>query len=443
MPARSLRLPRVLCAALALFLAAPVAATPQIQEWTTSGGARVLFVAADALPMVDVELVFDAGSARDGTASGLAQLTNALLGEGAGERDADAIAATFEGLGARFSSGAEHDMATVSLRSLTDPALLDPALELFASVVAEPSFPADAFARVRGQMQVALQAEQQSPGDLASKAFYRAVYDDHPYGNPPNGTQESLATLTRDDVVTFFGRYYVARNALVAIVGDLDRAAAEALAERVTAGLVPGEPAPDLPPVPKLLVPIDIHIDHPSAQTHVLLGQPGMHRGDPDYFALYLGNHALGGSGLVSRLNEEVREKRGLAYSVYSYFMPMRRDGPFQMALQTRSDQAGEALAILRDNLERYVAEGPTPDELAFSKRNVTGGYPLRIDSNGKLIGYLAMIGFYDLPLDYLERFIERVEAVDHGQVNDALARRLDPGRLVTVTVGPRNPLDG
>jgi zinc protease len=387
MPARSLRLPRVLCAALALFLAAPVAATPQIQEWTTSGGARVLFVAADALPMVDVELVFDAGSARDGTASGLAQLTNALLGEGAGERDADAIAETFEGLGARFSSGAERDMATVSLRSLTDPALLDPALELFASVVAEPSFPADAIARVRGQMQVALQAEQQSPGDLASKAFYRAVYDDHPYGNPPNGTQESLATLTRDDVLTFFGRYYV--------------------------------------------------------QTHVLLGQPGMHRGDPDYFALYLGNHALGGSGLVSRLNEEVREKRGLAYSVYSYFMPMRRDGPFQMALQTRSDQAGEALAILRDNLERYVAEGPTPDELAFSKRNVTGGYPLRIDSNGKLIGYLAMIGFYDLPLDYLERFIERVEAVDHGQVNDALARRLDPGRLVTVTVGPRNPLDG
>ena len=334
-------------------------------------------------------------------------------------------------------------MATVSLRSLTDPALLDPALELFASVIAEPSFPADAFERVRGQMQVALQAEQQSPGDLASKAFYRAVYDDHPYGNPPNGTQESLAALTRDDVVAFFGRYYVARNALVAIVGDLDRAAAEALAEQVTAGLAPGDKAPDLPPVPKLLVPISVHIDHPSAQTHVLLGQPGMHRGDPDYFALYLGNHALGGSGLVSRLNEEVREKRGLAYSVYSYFVPMRRDGPFQMALQTRGDQAGEALAILRDNLERYVAEGPTPEEFAFSKRNVIGGYPLRIDSNGKLIGYLAMIGFYDLPRDYLGRFIERVEAVDRGQVTDALARRLDPDRLVTVTVGPSNPLGG
>jgi zinc protease len=440
MPSKSIR---ALCAALFLCIATPLAAAPEIQEWRTSNGAGVLFIAADALPMVDVRLVFDAGSARDASAFGVAQLTNALLGEGAGERDANAIAATFEGLGARFSSGAEHDMATVSLRSLTDPALLDPALELFASVIAEPSFPADAFERVRGQMQVALQAEQQSPGDLASKAFYRAVYDDHPYGNPPNGTQESLAALTREDVVAFFGRYYVARNALVAIVGDLDRAAAEALAEQVTAGLAPGDKAPDLPPVPKLLVPISVHIDHPSAQTHVLLGQPGMHRGDPDYFALYLGNHALGGSGLVSRLNEEVREKRGLAYSVYSYFVPMRRDGPFQMALQTRGDQAGEALAILRDNLERYVAEGPTPEEFAFSKRNVIGGYPLRIDSNGKLIGYLAMIGFYDLPRDYLGRFIERVEAVDRGQVIDALARRLDPDRLVTVTVGPSNPLGG
>ena len=438
MPSKSFR---ALCAAFALAVAGPLAAAPDIQEWSTANGARVLFIAADALPMVDVQVVFDAGSARDGTAFGLAQLTNALLEEGAGERDADAIAATFEGLGARLSSGAQRDMATVSLRSLTDPELLEPALELFTSVVSEPTFPADAFARVRGQMQVVLQAEQQSPGDLASKAFYRALYDDHPYGNPPNGTAESLAALTRDDVAAFFARYYVARNALVAIVGDLDRAAAEALAERVTAGLEAGDKAPDLPPVPKLQVPIDVHIDHPSAQTHVLLGQPGMHRGDPDYFALYLGNHALGGSGLVSRLNEEVRQKRGLAYSVYSYFVPMRRDGPFQMALQTRSDQAGEALAILRDNLARYVAEGPTAEEFAFSKRNVTGGFPLRIDSNGKLIGYLAMIGFYALPLDYLERFIERVEGVERDQVIDALARRLDPDRLVTVTVGPRNPL--
>jgi zinc protease len=417
-----------------------LAAAPEIQEWKTSGGARVLFIAADALPMVDVQVVFDAGSARDGTRYGVAQLTSELLGEGAGTLDADAIAATFEGLGARFGYNAQRDMAAVTLRSLTDPALLDPALGLLEAVLGQPTFPADALERLRGQMLIGLQAEQQSPGALARKAFYRALYDDHPYGNPPNGTPETLAALTRDDVVAFFGQYYVARNAVVAIVGDLDRAAAEAIAERITSGLATGEAAADPPPVPKLLVPISVHVDHPSAQTHVMVGQPGIRRGDPDYFALYLGNHSFGGSGLTSRLSQEVREERGLAYSVSSYFIPMRQPGPFQVMLQTRNDQAAEALALVEDNLERYVAEGPTDEEFAFSRRNVTGGFPMRIDSNGKLVGYLGMIGFYDLPLDYLDRFIERVEAVDREQIAEAIERRIDPARMVTVTVGPRNP---
>jgi len=429
--------------ALALFLAAPLAAAPEIQEWTTSRGARALFIATDALPMIDVRVVFDAGSARDGTHYGIAQMTGELLGEGAGTFDADGIAATFEGLGARFGHGAERDMAVVTLRSLTDPTLLDPALELLATILGQPTFPADALERLRGQMQIALQGEQQSPGALARKAFYRALYDDHPYGNPPNGTPESIAALTRDDVTAHFEQYYVARNALVAIVGDLDRTAAEALAERITAGLSAGEKASDLPPVPKLLVPISMHVDYPSAQTHVMVGQPGIRRGDPDYFALYLGNHSFGGSGLTSRLSQEVREERGLAYSVSSYFLPMRQAGPFQVLLQTRSDQAAEALALVADNLERYVAEGPTEDEFTFSRRNITGGFPMRIDSNGKQVGYLAMIGFYGLPLDYLDRFIERIEAIDRGQVADALKRRVDPARMVTITVGPRNPRGG
>ena len=434
---------RATLATLLLLVAAPLAAAPDIQEWRTPNGARVLFVATDALPMVDVQVVFDAGSARDGQRYGLAQLTSSLLGEGAGELDADAVAARFAGLGARFGHDAERDMASVSLRSLTDPKLLDPALELMATVLSAPAFPAAALERERQTMLLALQAEQQSPGDLASKAFYRALYDDHPYGNPPNGTEASLRALTREDVAAFYKRHYVARNALVAIVGDLDRAGAEALATRVTAGLVEGVAAPALPPVPELRVPISVHVDHPSQQTHVLLGQPGMTRGDPDYFALYLANHALGGSGLVSRLSQEVREARGLAYSVYSYFVPMRAAGPFQLGLQTRSDQAAEAIAILRENLAEYAAEGPTAEEFAFSKRNVIGGYPLRIDSNGKLIGYLAMIGFYGLPLDYLDRFIERVDAVGLGVAREAFARRVDPARLVTVTVGPVNPQGG
>jgi zinc protease len=177
-------------------------------------------------------------------------------------------------------------------------------------------------------------------------------------------------------------------------------------------------------------------ISFPSTQSHLYLGQPGMQRGDADYFPLYVGNHILGGSGLVSQLSEEVREKRGLSYSVYSYFLPMRQPGIFQLALQTKNEQAGEALAVLRATLQRFVDEGPSEEELKAAKQNITGGFPLRISSNKKIIEYLAVIGFYDLPLDYLDRFNERVAAVTRAQIREAFKRRVDPARLVTVQVG-------
>jgi len=178
------------------------------------------------------------------------------------------------------------------------------------------------------------------------------------------------------------------------------------------------------------------HIEHPSSQTHILIGQPGMRRDDPDYFALYVGNYVLGGGGLVSRLNAEVREKRGLSYSVYSYFLPMAQQGPFQMGLQTRNDQADEALKVLRATLAQYVTEGPTAAELEAAKKNITGGQALRIDSNRKILEYLAVIGFYDLPLDYLETFNAKVEALTLDRIHDAFERRLQPERMLTVRVG-------
>jgi zinc protease len=161
-----------------------------------------------------------------------------------------------------------------------------------------------------------------------------------------------------------------------------------------------------------------------------------MRRGDPDYLPLYVGNHILGGSGLVSRISDEVREKRGLSYSAYSYFVPMRVAGPFTLGLQTRNENRAEALAVLRQTLARYVGEGPTDEELLAAKKNITGGFPLNIDSNSDILGYIAMIGFYGLPLDYLDTFNQRVEAVTAAQIRDAFARRVHPERMVTVTVG-------
>ncbi|HEC18260.1 MAG TPA: insulinase family protein, partial [Gammaproteobacteria bacterium] len=181
---------------------------------------------------------------------------------------------------------------------------------------------------------------------------------------------------------------------------------------------------------------LEIRIPHPSAQTHILVGQPGMRRGDPDYFPLYVGNHMLGGSGLVARLAEEIREQRGLAYSTYSYFLPMRKKGPYTFGLQTKNESAEEALAVLRDTITRFIKEGPTAEELEASKKNITGGFPLRISSNKKIIDYIGMIGFYQLPMDYLDTFNERVMAVTLDDIKQAFQKRIHPDKMVTVMVG-------
>jgi zinc protease len=423
--------------ALTLALTAFVAeATPKIQTWETPNGARVFFVPAPEIPMVDMQVVFDAGAARDGDKPGLAVLTNSLLNEGAGSLDADAIAEQFDVLGARQGNNAERDMSMFSLRSLSDPAKLQPAAELLALMFNAPSLPADGFARMQNQMLINLQAQKQSPDEISNEAFFRSVFGAHPYATDPGGTEASVKALTADDVRAFLKEYYVARNAVVAIVGALDRAAAEALAVTVVGKLPAGERASALPKVGDIAEAATVKVEHPSTQSHILLGQPGIARNDPDYFALYVGNHILGGNGLVSRISDEIREKRGLSYSAYSYFMPMRERGPFIVGLQTRTDKTDEALNVLRDTVQTFVDKGPTEKELVASKKNITGGFALRVDSNKKIADYLAVIGFYGLPLDYLDNFIARVNAVTLAQVKEAFKRRVDLNKTVTVIVG-------
>lgn len=410
------------------------AALPQIEHWQTANGARVYFVAAHELPMVDVQVVFDGGSARDAR-PGVANLTAGLLTEGAGKLDANAIAEHFDALGAHIGSSAGRDYASVTLRSLTDPALLQPALETLSLILRAPTFPTAAFERERKRVLIGLRAQEQNPGALADRAFYRALYGNHPYAQPTLGTTQSVTALQHKDVLDHYRRHYVARNAIVIIVGDLQRAAAVQVAETLVGQLPQGSAPAALPPVAEVSGET-VRIKHPSSQTHILLGQPVLRRGDPDYFALYVGNHILGGSGLVSRISEEVREKRGLAYSAYSYFLPMREAGPFQLGVQTKNESATEAMEVMRATLERYRSEGPTAAELLAAKKNITGGFPLNIDSNSDIAGYLAMIAFYGLPLDYLDRFIGEVNAVTAAQIRDAFQRRVDPARLITVTVG-------
>ncbi len=411
-------------------------AGPQIQSWNTTNGARVLFVQAPDLPMVDIRVVFDAGSARDGSRPGLATLTNSLLTDGAGEWDANQIAQRMEAVGAELGAGSLRDMAWVSVRTLSADKNFATAVETLTAVLESPRFRADDLERNRQAMQVALRRDEQSPATVAKKAFFEALYGNHPYASDSGGTQASLAAMTRDHVVAFHQQYYVGRNAIVAVVGALDRTQAERLAERITARMPAGEPAPELPGVEGLSEAEASNKVFPSSQSHILMGQPGMHRGDPDYFILYVGNHIFGGSGLVSLLSEEVREKRGLSYSVYSYFSPMRRDGPFILGAQTQNAKVQQALDVMRETLQRFIDQGPTEQELTAAKQNITGGFPLRISSNSKIVEYLAMLGFYDLPLDYLDTFVGKIEAVTREQIKDAFRRRVHPDRLVTVVVG-------
>jgi len=421
---------------LLLMVTAPAWAGLPIQHWQTSTGVRVLFVEAHALPMVDIRVSFDAGSARDGAAHGLASLTAALLDQGAGDKDAQAVAEAFENVGARFAASVSQDAATLSLRSLSDPARLEPALQTFLAVLGQPRLAEEDFLRERERALLGLKAGDQQPEEVARRAFYKALYGQHPYAFLPEGEVDSLQALNVADVRDFYRRHYVAAGMVIALVGDLGREQAERLAERLAAAVPQGEPLPALPPVPEAGEGKIVRIPFPSSQVTILAGQIGMARIDPDYFPLYVGNHVLGGGGFSSRLMEEIREQRGLAYSVYSYLLPMAVAGPFQMGLQTRVDQAPQAEQLLRENLIRFVQEGPTAAELTHAKKNIIGGFPLRLDSNREIADWLSIIGFYRLPLDFLDRYPEQVQATTPAAIREVWQRRIHPDRLVMVIVG-------
>lgn len=424
-----------------LLLSSPLAAAvPAIQNWRTANGVPVYFIPARELPMVDVQILFNAGSIYDGERPGLAKLTSALLEEGAGDWTADMIADRFDQVGARFSASSRRDSAVISLRSLVEPRYLQPAVETATRLLKEPSFAPDAVERVRQQLLTALRERGQSPGAIAQDAFFKALYGTHPYGSPPEGTTASLNAITRADIQAFQQRYYTAANAVVAMVGDLDRTAAEQLANTLVGSLPKGETAAPPPPVPLLASSQTIRIPHPSSQTHILIGQVGVNRADPDYYPLFLANHVLGGNGLVSQLSQEIREKRGLAYGAYSAFSPMRQAGPFLINLQTRNDQVDTALQVAQTTLREFTHQGPAAQTLEEARQNITGGFALDLAGNSKLAGALGAIAFYGLPLDYLQNYIAMMNGIQLEQVKTAWQRHIQPDQLITVIVGGGQP---
>ena len=415
---------------------APSRRNLQIQTWQTAEGAKVLFVEARELPMLDLRLTFAAGSSQDDGVPGLAMLTNAMLNEGVPGKDVGAIAAGFESLGAEFGNGAYRDMAVASLRSLSAAEQREPALQLFNQVLGQPTFPADALARIKNQLLAGFEYQKQNPGKLASLQLFERLYDDHPYAHPSDGTAESIPAISREQLQAFHAKAYAAGNAVIALVGDLSRSEAEALTAEVSAALPPG-PALPIIAQPDAPQPGVSHIEFPSNQTHLMIAQLGIDRRDPDYAALYLGNQIFGGGGFGTRLMTEVREKRGLTYGVYSGFSAMQARGPFMINLQTRAELSAATLQLVKDMLRDYLASGPTQEELDDAKRELAGSFPLSTASNAAIVGQLGSMGFYDLPLSHLEDFMREVQALSTEQVKAAMAKHLDPDALVIVTAGP------
>ena len=430
-----MRLPRYLFVLIGL-LAWNLAAAVEIQTWRSDNGVPVYFIESHDLPIVDMRLSFRAAASRDGDLPGLSSLVNGLLVEGSGDLDANQVALVFEREGARIGHRSGRDMAWTGLRSLSDSERLDSVVDMLGRLTALPSFPREALERDRASLLASLAERQQRIGTIAGDALYQAMYPGHPYRHGGAGTRESLQAITLEDVVGFHRRYYVASNASLAIVGDLSAARARHYANQVTRHLAIGQPAAELP-LPGSPARRSLFIEHPGDQSRIRIGMPLLARHDPDYYILALGNHILGGNGSHSRLMREIRERRGLSYDVYSYLLPLESVGPFEIGLQTRSHQVTEVLELIDEIVRRFIAEGPDPAELEQARRNIIGGFPLRLDSNLKLLEQLAMIGFYNLPLDYLDSYRRRIAGVSAGDIRRVFRQRLRPEHMIRVIVGP------
>nr|WP_144831943.1 pitrilysin family protein [Cupriavidus gilardii] len=433
---------RALTAAVLGVLSMPAArAAIPIEHWTASTGARVYFVHSPSIPMLDVNVDFDAGTRYDPPGkAGLATLAAALLDKGAAAidgqpaRDEAGIADGFADTGASFGGAASGDRGGIGLRTLTSEPELSRSLALAAQLIKAPTYPQAVVEREKERMIAAIREGDTRPGVIADKLLSKAIYPNHPYG--VSATPESVAAITRDDLERFWRDNYAASRAVVTLIGAIDRRKAEAIAEQLTSGL-PAGTAPAAMPQVQMRIPATVQrVSHPAQQATVVLGQPAIARGDPDYFALLVGNYVLGGGGFSSRLTEEVREKRGLTYGVDSYFAPAKQPGPFGIGLQTQKAQTDEALALVRQVVARFVAEGPTAAELKAAKDNLVNGFPLRIDSNRKLLTNVANIGWYGLPLDYLDTWTAQIAKVSRQQVKEAFQRHVDPQGMATVIVG-------
>ena len=436
----------VLGALMSIGLLASAKAALPIQQLDSYKGAKAYLVQTQSLPMLDIEISIDAGARYDpASKAGLAIMTAELLDNGirsAGRNLTEAqIADEIADLGADIKIGVSGERAMILVRCLSRPDIRDRAIQLARLILSSPTYDSVVVNREKQRISAGLLEAETKPDFVLDRRFRKAVYGNYPLGNAV--TVKSIAGLSVSDLKQFHQQFYRSDRVIVSMVGDVSKSEAQEIMQTLVKDLP--QTGSSIPPLPELarspvenLSEREITIPFDSQQAHIAMGMTAIARNNPDYFPLIVGNYALGGGGFVSRLMNEVREKRGLAYSVFSYFAPGQETGIFQAGLQTKNDQASMALDVMTETISQFIAKGPTQSELDAAKANLINGFPLRIDNNRKLLDNVSSIAWNGLPLNTLDTWTEQVNAVTREQVESAFQKYLAMDRMKIVVLGAK-----
>ena len=411
-------------------------AEPNIQTVTTRGGLTAWLVESDSIPMISVDVSFRAGSAFDPEGqNGLASLALSLLDEGAGDLPMQEYQEEVERIGARIWGEAGLLTASANMATLSENK--EKAFELFGLAITQPRYDDEAVERIKGAMLTGLRKIQESPDRLASRAFSQAMYGDHPYGNPTDGREETVPQLNKDMLTAYHAKFFTRKNMVISVVGDITADELAVLLDKTLADVPEGDTAYKVTTPPPAITPQTIRLEKEIPQSTVIFGHEGLSREDDDYYATLLMNEILGGGGLTSRFATEVREKKGLAYFAYSQFKPLPFHGPFIAKVSTTNEKVDEAISLMKTEMEKVQKENVTQEEYDENIQYLTGSFPLRLDSNNKILNYLTFMQMEGLGVDYLATWPDKIRAVTYEAVHKAAQKRLKPREVITVIVGP------
>ena len=419
---------------LTLLAALPARAEVNIQEVTSPGGLKAWLVEEHSIPFVALDVRFRGGASLDAPGKrGAVNLMTGLLEEGAGDMDARAFARAAEGLATSFRFSVDDDALSVSGRFLVENQ--DASVALLKQALQAPRFDPEAIERVRGQVLSGIRSSEKDPNDIARKTMDGLLYGDHPYATDQSGTEQSVTALTRDDLVAAHDAVLAKDRIYIGAVGDITPEALGLLLDELL-GDLPDTGAP-MPPQADVTLPSGVTVvDFPTPQSVALFAQKGISQKDDDFFAATVLNQVLGGGSFESRLMDEVREKRGLTYGVYSYLVPMDLAETYQGSVSSANDRIGEAISVIRDEWAKAAADGVSQQELDDAKTYITGSYPLRFDGNQTIASILVGMQMLDLPIDYIATRNDKVEAVTLDDVKRVAGELLDPDGLAFVVVG-------